>query len=192
VTSTGALPQSITLNLGKSYDNIDMLEYLPQRHTGRPPGHHLVQSLREQGQCDLHSVASGTWPADATYHAFSPAAGTVSRAERAIRAPEADAVMAAEPARSPAKLRSAPPARREQQARRQRRTGGNSGTGARRCAGAGAVGVLAVPLAAGFQWRSGGSATTGAGGRGGSVTTSSPTAARVVHGRSRCKRDQHH
>jgi len=37
-TSTGALPQSVTLNLGKGYDNIDMLEYLPQRNTGTTAG----------------------------------------------------------------------------------------------------------------------------------------------------------
>jgi alpha-L-fucosidase len=28
----------VTLNLGKSYDNIDMLEYLPQRNTGTTAG----------------------------------------------------------------------------------------------------------------------------------------------------------
>ena len=37
-TSSGALPQSVTIDLGKSYDSIDMLEYLPQRHTGTTAG----------------------------------------------------------------------------------------------------------------------------------------------------------
>ena len=68
-TSSGALPQSITLNLGKSYDNVDMLEYLPQRHTGTTAGN--VTSYKVYVSTDnvtFTQVASGTWPADPTYH----------------------------------------------------------------------------------------------------------------------------
>ena len=68
-TSTGALPQSVTLNLGKSYDNIDMLEYLPQRNTGTTAGN--ITSYKVYVSTDnvtFTQVASGTWPADPTYH----------------------------------------------------------------------------------------------------------------------------
>ena len=68
-TSTGSLPQSVTLNLGKSYDNIDMLEYLPQRNTGTTAGN--ITSYKVYVSTDnvtFTQVASGTWPADPTYH----------------------------------------------------------------------------------------------------------------------------
>ncbi|MGC9983405.1 MAG: alpha-L-fucosidase [Polyangia bacterium] len=68
-TPTGALPQSLTLNLGTSYDNIDMLEYLPQRHTGTTAGN--ITSYKVFVSTDnvtFTQVASGTWPADPTYH----------------------------------------------------------------------------------------------------------------------------
>ncbi|HJX63025.1 MAG TPA: alpha-L-fucosidase, partial [Polyangia bacterium] len=68
-TSTGALPQSITLNLGKSYDNIDMLEYLPQRHTGTTAGN--ITSYKvfvSKDNVTFTQVATGTWPVDSTYH----------------------------------------------------------------------------------------------------------------------------
>jgi alpha-L-fucosidase len=64
-TSTGALPQSVTLNLGKSYDNIDMLEYLPQRNTGTTVGN--ITSYKVYVSTDgatFTQVATGTWPAD--------------------------------------------------------------------------------------------------------------------------------
>ena len=68
-TSTGALPQSITLNLGKSYDNIDMLEYLPQRHTGTSAGNITSYKVfASKDNVTFTQVASGTWPADPTYH----------------------------------------------------------------------------------------------------------------------------
>ena len=68
-TSTGALPQSITLNLGKSYDNIDMLEYLPQRHTGTTAGNITSYKVfASKDNVTFTQVASGTWPADPTYH----------------------------------------------------------------------------------------------------------------------------
>ena len=68
-TSTGSLPQSVTINLGKSYDNIDMLEYLPQRNTGTTAGN--ITSYKVYVSTDnviFTQVASGTWPADPTYH----------------------------------------------------------------------------------------------------------------------------
>jgi MYXO-CTERM domain-containing protein len=68
-TSTGALPQSVTVNLGKSYDNIDMLEYLPQRNTGTTAGN--ITSYKVYVSADnvtFTQVASATWPADPTYH----------------------------------------------------------------------------------------------------------------------------
>ena len=68
-TSTGALPQSVTLNFGKSYDNINMLEYLPQRNTGTTAGN--ITSYKVYVSTDnvtFIQVASGTWPADATFH----------------------------------------------------------------------------------------------------------------------------
>jgi alpha-L-fucosidase len=67
--STGALPQSVTLNLGKSYDNIDMLEYLPQRNTGTTAGN--ITSYKVYVSTDnvtFTQVATGTWPADSAYH----------------------------------------------------------------------------------------------------------------------------
>ena len=63
--STGSLPQSVTLNLGKSYDNIDMLEYLPQRNTGTTVGN--ITSYKVYVSTDgatFTQVATGTWPAD--------------------------------------------------------------------------------------------------------------------------------
>ena len=71
-TSTGALPQSVTLNLGKSYDNIDMLEYLPQRNTGTTAGN--ITSYKVYVGTDnvaFTQVASGTWPADSSYHGLT-------------------------------------------------------------------------------------------------------------------------
>ena len=67
--STGSLPQSVTINLGKSYDNIDMLEYLPQRHTGTTAGN--ITSYKIYVSTDnatFTQVATGTWPADPSYH----------------------------------------------------------------------------------------------------------------------------
>jgi alpha-L-fucosidase len=68
-TSTGALPQSVTLNLGKSYDAIDMLEYLPQRNSGTTAGN--ITSYKVYVSTDnvtFSQVASGTWAADPTFH----------------------------------------------------------------------------------------------------------------------------
>jgi len=67
--STGSLPQSVTINLGKSYDNIDMLEYLPQRHTNTTAGN--ITSYKIYVSTDNASfaqVATGSWPADPSYH----------------------------------------------------------------------------------------------------------------------------
>lgn len=70
-TSIGSLPQSITINLGKSIGNIDMLMYLPQRHTGTTAGN--ITSYKVLVSADgatFTQVASGSWPADPTYHAL--------------------------------------------------------------------------------------------------------------------------
>jgi len=67
--STGSLPQSVTINLGKSYDSIDILEYLPQRHTGTTAGN--ITSYKIYVSTDntaFTQVATGTWPADPSYH----------------------------------------------------------------------------------------------------------------------------
>ena len=67
--STGALPQSITLNFGQSYDKIDMLEYLPQRHTGTTAGNITSYKVSvSKDNVTFTQVASGTWPADPAYH----------------------------------------------------------------------------------------------------------------------------
>jgi len=68
-TSTGSLPQSVTINLGQRTSNLDMLMYLPQRHTGTTAGN--ITSYKVFVSSDnttFTQVASGTWPADPTYH----------------------------------------------------------------------------------------------------------------------------
>jgi alpha-L-fucosidase len=68
-TSTGALPQSLTISLGKVTAGIDMLMYLPQRHTGTTTGN--ITSYKVLVSADnvtFTQVASGSWPADPTYH----------------------------------------------------------------------------------------------------------------------------
>jgi alpha-L-fucosidase len=67
--STGSLPQSVTINLGKSYDNIDMLEYLAQRHTGTTAGNITGYKIyMSTDNTTFTQVATGTWPADPSYH----------------------------------------------------------------------------------------------------------------------------
>ena len=67
--STGSLPQSVTINLGKSYDNIDMLEYLPQRHTSTTAGNITGYKIYvSTDNTTFAQVATGTWPADPSYH----------------------------------------------------------------------------------------------------------------------------
>ena len=68
-TSTGALPQSVTIDLGQVYSNVDMLEYLPQRWTGTTNGN--VTSYTIYVSTDgltFTKVTSGTWPASPTYN----------------------------------------------------------------------------------------------------------------------------
>jgi alpha-L-fucosidase len=67
--STGSLPQSVTINLGKSYDDIDMLEYLPQRHTGTTAGNITGYKIyMSTDNTTFAQVSTGTWPADPSYH----------------------------------------------------------------------------------------------------------------------------
>jgi alpha-L-fucosidase len=64
--SSGALPQSVTLDLGTSYDGIDMLMYLPRREAGNTTGN--ITSYRLLSSTDgttFTQVGSGTWPATA-------------------------------------------------------------------------------------------------------------------------------
>jgi alpha-L-fucosidase len=66
--STGALPQSVTIDLGQVYGGIDMLEYLPQRWTGTTDGNvtSYTISVSDDGTT-FTQVTSGTWPADPHY-----------------------------------------------------------------------------------------------------------------------------
>jgi alpha-L-fucosidase len=179
-TSTGALPQSITLNLGKSYDNIDMLEYLPQRHTGTTAGN--ITSYKvfvSKDNVTFTQVASGTWPADATYHGLLCPQRVQFPAQSAqyVRL-EADAVSGGGTSAIAGEIAvGSSGATGTAGTGGSGGTGGNSGTGGTG-GGAGAGGSGSSGGAAGrggSSGGSGGSATTGAGGRGGSVTTSSPT-----------------
>ena len=68
-TSTGALPQSVTINLGKVTSGIDMLEYLPQRHTGTTAGNITsYKVLVSSDNVTFTQVAAGVWAADPAYH----------------------------------------------------------------------------------------------------------------------------
>lgn len=63
-TSSGALPQSVTLDLGKVYDTIDMLMYQPRREastTGNITSYRIYVSTNGT---NFTQVASGTWAAD--------------------------------------------------------------------------------------------------------------------------------
>jgi len=73
--SSGTLPQSVTLNLGKSYNYIERLFYLPSRNTT----HGYITSYRIYVSTDgtnFTQVTSGTWAADATIKRVSFATQT--------------------------------------------------------------------------------------------------------------------
>ena len=63
---TGALPQSVTLNLGKSYNNIDALFYLPRRDGNAAGNITSYQISVSSNGTTFTQVTSGTWAADAT------------------------------------------------------------------------------------------------------------------------------
>ena len=67
--SSGALPQSVTIDLGQVYGNIDMLEYLPQRWTGTTNGNvtSYTISVSTDGST-FTEVTRGTWPVDPHYN----------------------------------------------------------------------------------------------------------------------------
>jgi alpha-L-fucosidase len=67
--SSGALPQSVTIDLGQVYGSIDMLEYLPQRWTGTTNGNvtSYTISVSTDGTT-FTEVTQGTWPADPHYN----------------------------------------------------------------------------------------------------------------------------
>jgi len=196
-TSTGALPQSITLNLGKSYDNIDMLEYLPQRHTGTTAGN--ITSYKvfvSKDNVTFTQVASGTWPADATYHGLLCPQRVQFPAQSAqyVRL-EADAVSGGGTSAIAGEIAVGSSGATETAG-----TGGSGGTGGNSGTGGtgggavqGAVGVLAVPLAAGVQWRIRWKCDHWRWWAWWERDNFVPDRRREWwHGRSRCKRDQHH
>jgi alpha-L-fucosidase len=73
-TSTGALPQSVTLNLGRVRDSIDMLMYQPQRFgstTGNITSYRIYVSNNNTTYTQITTGTSssgtwGTWPSDST------------------------------------------------------------------------------------------------------------------------------
>ena len=68
-TSTGTLPQSVTIDLGQVYDGIDMLEYLPQRWTGTTNGNITSYTIYASSDgTTFTKVTSGTWPASPDYN----------------------------------------------------------------------------------------------------------------------------
>ncbi len=67
--SSGALPQSVTIDLGQVYSNIDMLEYLPQRWTGTTNGNVTSFAIYvSTDAANFTKVTTGTWPASPTYN----------------------------------------------------------------------------------------------------------------------------
>lgn len=93
-TSTGPLPQSITLDLGAPRSGIDMVEVLPQRHTGTTNGN--ITSYRVLVSTDGTSfteVTRGTWPASSITNALlaPESARFAAQTARYVRL-EADAV----------------------------------------------------------------------------------------------------
>ena len=71
-SATGAPPQSVTIDLGAKYYNIEILGYLPRQDysgsnrnlTGNITGY--VISISDDNSA-FQQVASGTWPADSSY-----------------------------------------------------------------------------------------------------------------------------
>jgi alpha-L-fucosidase len=179
-TSTGALPQSITLNLGKSYDNIDMLEYLPQRHTGTTAGNITsYKVLVSTDNVTFTQVASGTWPADPTYHGLlcPQRVQFPTQSAQYVRL-EADAVSGGGTSAIAGEIAvgssGATGAAGSGGAGGSDGTGGNSGTGGSGGgAGAGGSGSSSGGAAGrgGSGGGAGGSATGGAGGHGGTVAS---------------------
>jgi alpha-L-fucosidase len=68
-TTTGTLPQSITIDLGMSRSGIAVLEYLPQRHSGTTAGNITAYKVFVSTDgTSFTQVASGTWPASPVFH----------------------------------------------------------------------------------------------------------------------------
>jgi hypothetical protein len=192
-TSTGALPQSITLNLGKSYDNIDMLEYLPQRHTGTTAGNITsYKVLVSKDSVTFTQVATGTWPADPTYHGLLCPQRVQFPAQTAqyVRL-EADAVsgggtsaIVGEIAVGSSGTTGAGGNGGTGGSSGAGGSGGSSGVGGSGGATAGGAGGSAprTSSAAGAAGGSGGTATGGAGGRGGTVASAPLTGGTAAAG----------
>lgn len=90
--STGALPQSVTLDLGKSYDNIAYLFYLPQRKaktTGNITSYGIYSSMNGTDFTQIttgtavEGGAFGTWAPDSTIKrvSFAPLTARYIRLE---------------------------------------------------------------------------------------------------------------
>jgi len=175
-TSTGALPQSITLNFGKSYDNIDMLEYLPQRHTGTTAGNITsYKVLVSTDNVTFTEVASGIWPADPTYHGllcpqrvqFPTHSAQYVRLEADAVSGGGTAAIAGEIAVGSSGTTGTTP---------DGGVGGSGGSGGSSTAGgSGGSATGGTGGRGGSAGGSSGSATGGAGGRGGTVATASST-----------------
>lgn len=180
--STGSLPQSVTINLGKSYDNIDMLEYLPQRHTGTTAGN--ITSYKIYVSTDnstFTQVATGTWPADPSYHGlispqraqFAPQTAQYVRLEATAVAGGGTSAIIGEVAVGSTGAAAVPGSGGASGAGGSVGTGGAGGGGANASGGAIGSGGLAGSNAGGSAGRigTGGSvsANGGAGGLGGSV-----------------------
>lgn len=92
--TTGALPQSITLDLGAAYSDVDMLAYLPQRQTGTTAGNITAYKiLISTDGVTFTQVTSGTWPTNSTNNGLlsTQTAQWTRQAARYVRL-EADAV----------------------------------------------------------------------------------------------------
>jgi len=67
--SSGALPQSVTIDLGQVSGKIDMLEYLPQRWTGTTNGNVTSYTIYISADGSTFTkVTAGTWPASPEYN----------------------------------------------------------------------------------------------------------------------------
>ena len=192
-TSTGALPQSITLNLGKSYDNIDMLEYLPQRHTGTTAGNITsYKVLVSKDNVTFTQVATGTWPADPTYHGllcpqrvqFSTQTAQYVRLEADAVAGGGTSAIVGEIAVGSSGATGAGGTGGTGGGSGAGGSGGSSGVGGSGGATAGGAGGSAprTSSAAGAAGGSGGTATGGAGGRGGTVASAPLTGGTAAAG----------
>jgi alpha-L-fucosidase len=103
--STGTLPQSVTLDLGKSYDNIAYLFYMPRRETGNTTGnitsYRIYTSVNGTTFTQITTGTAvgggtfGTWAADANIKrvSFTPQTARYVRLEAVAAAGGGTAVI---------------------------------------------------------------------------------------------------